>query len=177
MTVALAPFSTASNRSIPVDQSAAIADCLAEEYGAQIIVTCGPREEEEARALARMCKKASVAVARGTTLRQYIGLLRSADLVIASDSSPMHLAAALDVPYIAIFGPTPAAERAPLEGRGVVLKKALPCAPCDLPTCSNSLFQQCMKLIELRDIQEAVRSLLRNRADTTLLAAAKRVEE
>jgi ADP-heptose:LPS heptosyltransferase len=160
MTVALAPFSTASNRSIPIDQAAAIADWLAGEYGAQIIVTCGPREVEEARALATICRKATVAMAGETTLRQYTGLIRSADLVIASDSSPMHLAAALDIPYVAIFGPTPADERAPLEGHGIVLKKPLPCAPCDLPTCSNAVFQQCMKLVDLRDVQEAVKSLL-----------------
>lgn len=160
LTVALAPFSTASNRSIPLEQASAMADWLADEFGAQIVVTCGQREAEEARALATICKRATVAVAAGTTLRQYIGLLRRSDLVIAGDSSPMHLAAAMDVSYVAIFGPTPADERAPLEGKGIVLRKPLPCAPCDLPTCTNKVFQQCMKLIELRDVQEAVRSLL-----------------
>ncbi|HEX5322177.1 MAG TPA: glycosyltransferase family 9 protein [Capsulimonadaceae bacterium] len=160
LTVALAPFSTAQNRSLPTDLAARMADWLGEEYGAQIIVTCGPKEIDQARELAADCIKARMVVAEGTTLRQYIGLLRRSDLVIAGDSSPMHLAAALDVPYVALFGPTPADERAPLEGRGVVLKKPLPCAPCDLPTCSNAVFQQCMKLIELRDVQEAVRSLV-----------------
>lgn len=174
ITVALAPFSTASNRSIPLAQAAQIADWLAEEYGAQIIVTCSAREGEEARALAAECRKATLAVAEGTTLRQYIGLLRNSDLVIASDSSPMHLAAALDIPYIALFGPTPADERAPLEGRGIVLKKPLPCSPCDLPICSKPVFQECMKLIELRDVREAVRKLLGLRNDRRTKVAAAR---
>lgn len=160
LTVALAPFSTARNRSIGAEQTAAIADWLSEEYHAQIVLTGGPKDGDQAREIAKQTQRAAPAIAEGTTLRQYIGLLRGSDLVISADSSAMHLAAALGVPYLALFGPTPHMERAPLAGIGEVLVESLPCAPCDLPTCANRTFQECMMRIELRDVQEAVGRLL-----------------
>lgn len=163
-TVALAPFSTARNRSIAQDQAITIADWLAAEYGAQIVMTCGPQDGADARAVA-LGANAAITVAEDTTLRQYIALLRSADLVIAADSSAMHIAGALGVPFVALFGPTPLNERAPLESNGIALAKPLACAPCDLPTCANRVFQQCMKEIGMGDVQDAVRRLLRKKAE------------
>lgn len=160
LTVALAPFSTARNRSISLDQTVEIANWLAKEYDAQMILTCGPKDCQEACQIAGKMQRGRIAIAQGTSLREYIGLLRRSDLVICADSSAMHLAGALGVPFVALFGPTPLKERAPLEGVGEALAKPLPCAPCDLPTCRNKVFQQCMRLIELRDLQQAVRRVL-----------------
>jgi len=158
--VVLAPFSTADNRSLPPDFAARIADWLTVDLGAHVILTGGPGDADRARSVAESAKKSKVIVAIGTKLREYVSLLRHADLVVTGDSSPMHLAAALDVPYVTLFGPTPVDERAPLDGRGRVLVRPIPCAPCDLPTCSNRLFQECMTRIELADVQRAVRELI-----------------
>jgi heptosyltransferase-1 len=159
--VVLAPYSTADNRSIDREFAARIANWMADEMKAQVVVTGGPGDIGKAELLA---KAANVIVAAGTTLRQYISILRHADLVVTVDSSPMHLAAALDIPYVVLFGPTPVDERAPLEGRGTVLVKPIPCAPCDLPTCSNKVFQQCIRFIELDDVKAAVREALAGHA-------------
>lgn len=155
--IVIAPFSTADNRSFDPTFTARIADWLTAEFDAHVVLTGGPNDGPRARAVVDAARKASIIVAEGTSLRQYISLLRNADLVITGDSSPMHLAAALDIPYVTLFGPTPVDERAPLEGRGRVLVKPIPCAPCDLPTCTNKVFAECMKLIELVDVQKAVR--------------------
>jgi ADP-heptose:LPS heptosyltransferase len=72
----------------------------------------------------------------------------------------MHLAAAVGTPYVALFGPTPAEERAPLEGRGAVVVKSLPCAPCDSPFCRNKIFQECIVRIELGEIMHAVEKVV-----------------
>lgn len=159
-TVVIAPFSTAQNRSFDPVFTARIADWLTEEAGARVVMTGGPGDGARAREVVDAARKGSIVVATDTALREYISILRHADLVITGDSSPMHLAAALDVPYVTLFGPTPVDERAPLEGRGSVLVKPIPCAPCDLPTCSNKIFQECMKRIELADVQREVRRLL-----------------
>jgi heptosyltransferase-1 len=155
----LAPFSTAENRSWEPALAAEIADWLAEEYQAQVVLTAGPKEIARAHEIKSLAKS-RIDIAEGTTLRQYIGLLRHSDLVVTGDSSPMHIAAALDKPYVALFGPTPSAERKPLMGNGITIFKPLPCAPCDDSVCSNPVFRQCMKLIGLRDVQDAVRTLL-----------------
>jgi heptosyltransferase-1 len=159
MTVVLAPFSTAPNRTFDKDFAVSVVNWLVSECRAQVIITGGPADMERANAIVAAAK-APVIVAEGTGVRDYIALLRHADLVIAGDSSAMHLSAAVGTPYVALFGPTPREERAPLDARGIVLSKPLTCAPCDLPTCSNKVFQQCMRLIELPDVQNAVMQLV-----------------
>jgi ADP-heptose:LPS heptosyltransferase len=161
-TVVIAPFSTASNRTFDLAFTARIAQWLEDDFDAQVVITCGPGNGKQAREIASNVKNNALVVADGTTVRQYIALLRQADLVICPDSSAMHLAAALNRPYVALFGPTPVNERAPLggAGRGIILVKPIPCAPCDLPTCSNKVIHQCMRLIEVRDVQAAVGRLL-----------------
>jgi len=158
--IVIAPFSTAENRSLEPALMAQVADWLDAEYGAKIVVTAGPGDKEKARAIVDASTRASIVVAEGTGLREYISILRHADLIVTGDSSPMHLAAALGTPYVALFGPTPVNERAPFDSKGHVIVKPIPCSPCDLSTCSNKVFKECMKLIELADIQKAVRDMV-----------------
>ena len=159
--IVLAPFSTAENRQWELERLAQVADWLRTAYEAQIVLPCGPGDVARAREIAALTRQTHIHLAESTTLRQYIGLLRSADLVICGDSSPMHIAAAVGTPYVALFGPTPLRERAPLVGRGLPLAKSLFCAPCDQSTCRNPIFRECMKLITVADVQEAVTSLLK----------------
>ncbi len=158
--VVLAPFSTSENRVWETDRLAALADWLAAERGAWVILAAGPKDGPKASEIAALTKSAPLIVAAGTTLRQYVALLRAADLVICGDSSPMHIAAALGTPYVALFGPTPIAERAPLAGLGLALAKPLPCAPCDQNFCRNAVFRECLKLITVADVRSAVSQLL-----------------
>ena len=100
-------------------------------------------------------------LAEGLALRQYVAVLRGAGTLVHSAAylSPMHIAGALGKPYVALFGPTPIAGRAPLAGRGIALAKPLFCAPCDQSGCRNPIFRECMKLITVADVQAAVREM------------------
>jgi ADP-heptose:LPS heptosyltransferase len=158
--VVLAPFSTEKNRSIDIEAIAGISDWLTEDLKAQIVFSCADKDRHSIGKVEKLTKHASFIVPQRTNLREYIALIRSADLVICADSGPMHIAAAVGVPWVALFGPTPVDERAPLTGSGRALYKPIPCGPCDLPTCTNKVFQQCMKLIELSDVKKAILELL-----------------
>ncbi|MGO8669951.1 MAG: glycosyltransferase family 9 protein [Capsulimonadaceae bacterium] len=151
----LAPFSTAENRSLAPDLAVALVGWLSRQFGARIVLTFKPDDAGRAGEIARRCPRDAV-IAESTTLREYISLISRADLVISGDSSPMHLAAAFGVPYVALFGPTPVDERAPLVGPGIPLSKPLECAPCDKKGCVHPARYRCMRLIELADVQEAV---------------------
>ena len=122
-------------------------------------MTLGPGDGAAAAEIARR-SSAPIVLAAGTTLRQYVALLRRAALVVCGDSSPMHLAAAVGTPFVALFGPTPADRRAPLAGAGRVLARPPACAPCDRATCANPVFRQCLKLIDVADVQQACDALL-----------------
>ena len=65
-----------------------------------------------------------------TSLKQSCALIDRCDLFISNDSGPLHLAGALGVPLVGIYGPTDHRNWGPRSHTGVVLRKALPCSPC-----------------------------------------------
>ena len=83
------------------------------------------------------------------TFRQMAALIARAPALVSGDTGPMHVAAAVGTPFVALFGPTPADGRAPLAGRGTVLLHPVPCGPCDQKVCPNKDEDQmrCMRLI------------------------------
>jgi heptosyltransferase-1 len=86
------------------------------------ILNYGPGEEE----LVRAAEAASGGTARAMTctLTELIALTRRARLFVGGDTGPLHLAAALRVPVVAIYGPTDPARNGPYGTRSVVLRSA-----------------------------------------------------
>ena len=70
-----------------------------------------------------------------TTLAEFMSELERSRLVISNDSGAMHLASALGVPTVAIFGSTEPAMTGPLGARTAVLRHHVPCSPCFLREC------------------------------------------
>ncbi|PMP68119.1 MAG: lipopolysaccharide heptosyltransferase II [Thermodesulfobacterium geofontis] len=81
-----------------------------------------------------------------TQLTEVAGIFSFAKAVISNDSGLMHLAAALKVPQIAIFGSTDPEKTGPLNERAIVLKKEFPCSPCFKRTCKYGHYE-CLKSI------------------------------
>lgn len=103
----------------PAERYAEVTRRLADD-GLKSVINFGPGEEE----LARGVEQASggAATAMPSSLTQLIALTRRATLFIGGDTGPMHLAAALGVPVVAIFGPTNPARNGPFTARKVVLR-------------------------------------------------------
>ncbi len=79
-----------------------------------------------------------------TTLRQLVALLKLATRVVCLDSGPMHIAAALNRPTVALFGPTNPARTGPLSDAARVLTHPVPCAPCYRRRCPLG-HQNCLR--------------------------------
>jgi heptosyltransferase-1 len=103
----------------PAERYGEVARKLAEQ-GLRSILNYGPGEQE----LVRAAEAASVGMARAMscTITELIALTRRARLFIGGDTGPLHLAAALRVPVVAIFGPTDPARNGPFGTRSVVLR-------------------------------------------------------
>ena len=103
----------------PAERYGLVAKALAGD-GVRTIINYGPGEEE----LARETEAASegTAIAMNCTLTELIALTRRAKLFIGGDTGPMHLAAALRIPVVAIFGPTDPARNGPYGTASVVLR-------------------------------------------------------
>jgi heptosyltransferase-1 len=88
-----------------------------------------------------------------TTLKELAYLMSKADVVVGNDSGPMHLAAAVGSPVVALYGPTSALRTGPYGRNHTVLTSGLPCSPCFSRKCSSSA--ACMKSISVETVFEA----------------------
>lgn len=79
-----------------------------------------------------------------TNLKELIDILRDARMVVSNDTGPMHIAAGLRVPVVAIFGPTSPAKTAPYGQGHIIIKSEEKCAPCFKKKCRN---MKCMREI------------------------------
>jgi heptosyltransferase-1 len=103
----------------PADRYGAVARELSKD-GVQSLINYGPGEEE----LAAAVESASEGSARkvSCSVAELIALTRHARLFIGGDTGPLHLAAAMKVPVVAIFGPTNPARNGPFETEAIVLR-------------------------------------------------------
>jgi heptosyltransferase I len=106
----------------PAERYGMVAQRLAED-GLKTLVNFGPGEEK----LAQAVEEASTGTAKavGSPLTELITLTRRAKLFIGGDTGPMHLAAALKIPVVALFGPTDPARNGPFGTASVVLRNSL----------------------------------------------------
>jgi lipopolysaccharide heptosyltransferase II len=148
----------------PIENFAALVKPLRDEFGL-VTVVAGARDTID---LATKIPGA-LAVTGGTTLRQLTALLEGARLVIANDSGPMHVAAALGKPLVAIFGPTNPVRTGPFGREECVIRMDIPCSPCYSRKCSH---QSCLKWLTVENVLALVRDQLARKPITTRSQAA-----
>jgi len=116
----------------------------------------GPGEEPLVQRLVRAATY-TPAVAPATTLLQLAALLTRCRVFVGGDTGPLHLAAAVGTPTVALFGPSNPQRNGPF-GRGhVVLHRQLPCSNCYRRACDH---WECLPGIEVEAVVQAVGRLL-----------------
>jgi heptosyltransferase I len=142
----------------PAERFGSVAKSLACD-GVRSIINYGPGEEQ----LAREAQAASAGVATPleASISELIALMRRAKLFIGGDTGPLHLAAALRVPVVAIFGPTDPARNGPYGTRSIVLRN-----PASR-TSHARRFEPDAGLLEIsvENVVGAARQLLRDRTE------------
>ena len=139
---------------------AALADHLIEGDQAQVVIIGSAGEQTIAQEIQSLTKKHLTILTGQTDLPTLIGLLSRCDLLLTNDSGPMHLAAALDTPQIAILGSTDEVATGPWSPRAQVIHKHVECSPCLLRECPIDL--RCFSRIEVEEVYETARALLHN---------------
>lgn len=94
-----------------------------------------------------------------TSLRELAALLTCCNVLLTNDSGPMHIADALGVPVVALFGSTNAIATGPYRS-GKVIQKHVSCSPCYKRTCPIDF--RCMKQITVEEVLEAVQGALKH---------------
>ena len=140
------------------EKFAEVAVALSSQY--DIVIFGGPNETDIAADIEEELKRSGVTnyinLAGKTTIPELIRQIYGLDLFITGDSGPMHVAAAFQVPTVALFGPTKDKETSQWKNpKGIILKKEMACAPCMKRTCPLK-HHECMKLIEAEDVVNAI---------------------
>lgn len=103
--------------------------------GWQVWLLGSPKDKPATEQVNQICENRCVDLAGRTTLDEAIFLLSAANTVVANDSGLVHLAAALDKPLVAIYGPTPPELAPPLTQKAKSLSLHLQCSPCFKRSC------------------------------------------
>jgi heptosyltransferase-2 len=139
---------------------AALAERLIEKDQAQVILIGSEGEKLIAEEIQSFTRHPLKTLTGQTDLPALMGLLSQCDLLLTNDSGPMHLAAALDTPQIAILGSTDEIATGPFSPRAQVIHKHVECSPCLLRECPIDL--RCFSRIEVDEVYESARALLHN---------------
>ena len=140
------------------DRFACVADGLADS-GLVPVLIGSPKEKPVAEEVRRLMKTEPVDMTGQTTLHQLAALLARMHLIITNDSGPMHMAQALGVPVVSVFGPTDPLRCGPW-GSGIPTFQAdVDCIKCYRKTCWHL---SCMNQIEAERVLEVARSSIRN---------------
>jgi lipopolysaccharide heptosyltransferase II len=135
---------------------------LCEELGARdmrLVVTGTRQDSAAAQALLEKVKNIKPINACGiTTLAQLACLIKRCSVYISTDSAPLHMAAAMSVPFVALFGPTDPARHLPPAKDYAVIKKDFSCGPCYKSRCRHN---RCMESITAQEVLESIGKLLK----------------
>ncbi len=157
--VAICPASRWETKNWPADRFAAVAVELQKAAGASIALLGGPEDVEICNQIEAQIGAPCENLAGKTTLPQMGGILKTMNLLIANDSGPVHMAAAIGTPTLVVFGPTDPARTGPFGKAHRVIKTAYPCQPCYRRTCEQPDIP-CITGVKIYQVVEAAREML-----------------
>jgi heptosyltransferase-2 len=139
------------------ERFAAVGDMLARE-GAQVALVGGPAERPVAEAIAAQMAAPARVLCGETTLPEMVGVLSHLRGLVTNDSGPMHVAAALGVPVVAVFGPTDWRETHPVGDGHRLVREPVHCSPCLLRECP--IDHRCMRRVTVDRVTTEALALL-----------------
>ncbi len=133
----------------PLDRFAEVMKAVRLRHDARFIYTGAKADAALYAAIEHMGPFDGLDLCGKTNLHENLAVYRSADLFFGVDSGPMHMAAAVNVPVVALFGPTDERKWGPWGAGHTIITKRLACHPCKPHNCSDN---ECMKLIGVPEV-------------------------
>ncbi|HTC62606.1 MAG TPA: glycosyltransferase family 9 protein, partial [Candidatus Saccharimonadales bacterium] len=130
---------------------------LERKFEMRVVVIHGPGEKEIADIVVRAAAPAGVTLI-STTIEELMGLLAHARCLVAADSGPLHLAAALGTPVVGLYGPTDPARNGPFVSNAAIVHKA---RPEEISYKRRTEYSAAMLRINVGDVMAATESLLK----------------
>jgi lipopolysaccharide heptosyltransferase II len=160
LTVAINPSGGWYTKRWPIAYYAGLAGRIVERFNVKVLILWGPGEIKTAEEMQKLIRTGSFLIPPAT-LRQMAAIVSRCAILVTNDSGPMHIAAALGVPVVAIFGPTNPDFQGPIGTQSVIIqKKDLDCLGCNLTKCP--IGNPCMEKLSMEDVFGGVEVLLKN---------------
>jgi heptosyltransferase-3 len=144
------------------DNNAELIDRFSKE-GHRVVVTAAPDAEERAfvEKILQKTNSKPLNLAGKLSVKELGAIAGRAQLFVGVDSMPMHLAAAMGTPTVALFGPSGEAEWAPWNVAHRVVASTHSCRPCGLDGCGGGKVSDCLTSLPVDTVHAAARELLR----------------
>jgi len=142
----------------PAAKFAALIDTLAEQLGAECVLVGAPSERAKCGEVAALSAAGALVSAGQTSIGELIALLSISSAFVGNDSGCMHLAGAIGIPTVSIFGSTNPLRTGPARANSRVIWHHLECSPCLARTCRFGHYN-CLREVEPKEALEALSSL------------------
>src|SRR3954469_22104799 len=143
----------------PAERNAQLVDRLSAE-GERVVLTAAPGESAFIDEILSRTAAKPLNLAGQLTLKELGALTARARLFIGVDSMPMHLAAAMGTPTVALFGPSSEEEWAPWKVEQRLITSSHSCRPCRVDGCGGCKVSECLTLLPVDAVYAAARELL-----------------
>jgi heptosyltransferase-2 len=143
----------------PLDRYAHLADNIQAFTKGRVIIFGGPNDKDLGEKISQEMHHCPIDLSGKTSLGEAMALIEKCDLFITNDSGLMHVAAALDVPLVAVFGSTNSVTTGPLSQNSRIVQVPLECSPCLRPECPKGHLN-CMEQISVEIVFNVVKEML-----------------
>ncbi len=140
----------------PAEKFIRLADKLTGEINSKVIMSWGPQEKEIIENIKNNMNN-RITIMPQSTIKQLGAIIRRCDLFVGSDTGPTHLAAALEIPVVGLYGPSDPKRNGPYATKNIIIQKDISCASCWKRECNKI---DCMKNISVDEVFEACVELI-----------------
>ncbi|MEW6075071.1 MAG: lipopolysaccharide heptosyltransferase II [Candidatus Omnitrophota bacterium] len=156
--LAIHPGASCRSKLWPEENFASVCDILAQRVGFKVVIVGGPKDTGIAQNIVARMRHRAVNFAGKTSVSQLASLLKRCSLFISNDSGPVHIASALKVPVVVIFGRSQKGlsplRWGPLGEKNRVLHKSVGCVECLAHNCKKEF--ACIRAVTPEDVIRAV---------------------
>jgi heptosyltransferase-2 len=157
--IALAPAAAyGPAKEWPLARFGALIDLLAERHGAECVLVGAPGEKQRCEVVASASRRGALVAAGETSTGELAALLSLCSGFAGNDSGSMHVAGAIGIPTVGIFGSTNPDRTGPLGARTRVVYRRVECSPCFDRTCRFGHYE-CLKRISVEEVAGALGEL------------------
>lgn len=144
----------------PIEHFATLARRIHDELKARCILIGTNEDLERGRELEAQKIPGLINLVGRTSPREWIALVHRLDLLVTGDTASLHVAAAMKIPIVALFGPTDARRHMPPAQNAAVINRHLPCQPCYSGECYNPEKLACLTRISPDEVMRAIQRQL-----------------